>query len=337
MYSVANNPDVPAGPNDTTNPDQQTEPTTPVEGGGTEPPVTTTPGTPTTPTTATRGGGLMDLFKSWAENPESAYDTAAGRTLADLASAEMTPQEAAAFKAYSEMAAGPTAEERDLYARTGAYGTTVGEDEARLRENYKNMIENGGFGEEEKRALTGLQMETAATPFAVGRERVGRMAAAGNNPLAAAVAEAGLSRGAGQAMVNAGRQNILDIYGEKERQKELGLKGTENVAGIAANRQQFGLGSQAGQLGQWAQRKAAGAGGLQSGAGQLAARRATGAGGLATLGQNLFGRKTAGGQGLMTLAALAAAQEKANRDAMTGIYGKKREDYTESAQTKVGG
>jgi hypothetical protein len=287
--------------------------------------------------TASSGGGLLALLNEFANNPEGKYDTEAGDVFRRLASGDLMPEEILANKAFAEMAEGPTADERALYEKTGRYGETSGEDESRLRQMAREYYESEGYDEATKRALTGLALETAAMPFSVARERASRLGLSTNNPLVSAVAETGTARDSARAVTEAGRKNIIDIFNEKERQKELGTGLTKAVSDIANQRQQFGLGSQAGQLGQWAKQKATGAGGLQAGAGLRTGRMATGASGLGQLGQNLFGRRTAGAQGLMTLAALAAAQEKANRDARAGIYGKKREDYTESAGTRIGG
>jgi hypothetical protein len=242
--------------------------------------------------------GLLDVLRGFITNPESGYDTKAGKTLAELAS-------------------GPNAQEQALYKQTGTYGTTSGADESLLRKKYQDMIENGGFDAATKQALTGIALETAATPFSVERERASRLAASTNNPLASAVSGVGLARDASRAMTDAARKNTIDIFNERERQKEAGLRGTGDVAGIAANRQQFGITSQAGQNA------------------QQIGKAATAASGLTNLGQNIFGRKTTGAQGLMTLAQLAAQQQAAQQAAQDAILKQGREDHTEGASTTV--
>lgn len=269
-------------------------------------------------------GGLGDIGQGWDQfGQKTGTDTTREGIYGDLSGAGPNALEQGEADAYGDLAGGPNANERGTYADTTLFGKTPGQDVSKASGAYSNMVDNGGYDDATKAAMTTENLNAARAPFETARENIARAASSRNNPSAAIGAQIALARDESKGVGSASRQNLIDQAQEKIRQRQVGAEGLQGTQGITNAAQEYALSQRAGQNATLAGQKAAGAAGLGSASRDITGRRATGAAGLGNVQGQMDARQKAaleGGQS--TLGQMAGENTKQRNLALQGTQGK---------------
>jgi hypothetical protein len=244
---------------------------------------------------------------------------------------------------YGGIAGGPNAQERALYGDTSRFGNDPGRQQSQAESVYGQEINDPGYDEATKAALTRETTSAARAPFERSRDRILRGAAARGNVGSTQGAEVQLANQEATALGDAAAKNQIAQGQEKIRQREAGAQGMMGAQGAADTRTSTALSQRAGQNATQAQQRLAGYAGLGDTQGAMDARRRAAlegqagvTGALQGITQTQRGYQGQGAQNQSNLAALAQGARQAGLAGQAGQNQALRNQQLQGAQGKEG-
>lgn len=340
-------------------------PPDPVPGGGTEPP-DGTPGGGANPdgkydTSRSpffkQGNNINDNWSTGAGwRPEAPTGGAYG-AYAGMAAGDMNPLEQMAGYGYGNVATGGPYGGNIADLLSGAMGRTAtgsnpsdpwlgnamvwfgdqamnaGAGEAGQLAGYQDMVNNGGYDAATRAAITNEGNNSITSQYEGLADQLRNATARTGSPLGEFAALSQASQNAGNQRNSLARQNQVLFANEKQRQRETGLQGLGQNAGIEqARKSTFGNLAVGAEGNRFAHQTTA-ANQANQFINDALQRTLQGSNGMAQLAAALQGKQATGAAGLAGLDQSKINQENALYSILASILGTKQEDYTSLGKT----
>ena len=215
----------------------------------------------------------------------------------------------------------------------GDQAMNAGQGEAGQLAGYQNMVSNGGYDAATKAAITNEGNNSITSQYEGLADQLRNATARTGSPLGEFAALSQASQNAGNQRNSLARQNQVLFANEAERQKEAGLQGLGQNAGIEqARKSTFGnlaMGAEGNRFNQ----QTAAADQANKFINDALQRTLQGSNGLSQLAAALQGKQATGAAGLAGLDQSKINQENSLYSILASILGTKQEDYTSLGKT----
>jgi hypothetical protein len=230
-----------------------------------------------------------------------------------------------------------TGAEEDVYGRTRGYGSTVGEDVGTASDTYRGMVENPGYDEATKAALTRESMFATRNPFEQARDRVLRGAAARGNVGSTAGTEIQMANQEATALGNTAARNQIEQAREAIRQREAGASGLVGTQRAKDVRTEFGLSAEEAQNARMARQKQAGLEDLGGVSRDITGRRMGAAAGKGGLSRDITGRRMGAYGALGDVQAAQDARKARGLEGKQGTFAQRAAENTKQRDIALKG